>query len=80
MKTPFVAAVTLVAHNLKPEIGSEVLKKTGETLQKYIDSGSWREVKLVLRFLGFESAAELLASGALGRVGFAAPVDLLGFS
>lgn len=52
MKTPFVAAVTLVAHNLKPEIGSEVLKKTGETLQKYIDSGSWREVKLVLRFLG----------------------------
>ncbi|KAJ5552886.1 hypothetical protein N7494_002264 [Penicillium frequentans] len=42
MKIPFVAATTLVAYNLKAELGAE----------KHIDSGSWREVKLVLRFLG----------------------------
>lgn len=52
MKIPFVAATTLVTHNLKPELGSEIIKRTGNTLQKYIDSGSWREVKLLLRFLG----------------------------
>lgn len=52
MKIPFVAATTLVAYNLKAELGAEVLKKAGEILQKHIDSGSWREVKLVLRFLG----------------------------
>jgi nuclear cap-binding protein subunit 1 len=52
MKIPFVAATTLVAYNLKAELGAEVLQKAGEILQKHIDSGSWREVKLVLRFLG----------------------------
>ncbi|KAK5787507.1 hypothetical protein VI817_010004 [Penicillium citrinum] len=52
MKIPFVAAVTLAVHNLKPEISAEVLKKAGDLLQKYIDLGSWREVKLLIRFLG----------------------------
>lgn len=52
MKIPFVAATALVAYNIKPEVGSEVLNKASEALQKYIDSGSWREVKLLLRFLG----------------------------
>ncbi|KAJ5107568.1 hypothetical protein N7456_004243 [Penicillium angulare] len=52
MKIPFVAAITLVAYNLKAELGAEVLKKAGAALQKYIDSGSWREVKLLLRFFG----------------------------
>lgn len=52
MKIPFVAATTLVTHNIKPELSSEILKRTGNTLQKYIESGSWREVKLLLRFLG----------------------------
>lgn len=51
MKIPFVAAITLVAYNLKAELGAEVLKKAGNALQKYIDLGSWREVKLLLRFL-----------------------------
>ncbi|KAJ5279914.1 hypothetical protein N7478_005286 [Penicillium angulare] len=50
MKIPFVAAIILVAYNLKAELGAEVLKKAGAALQKYIDSGSWREVKLLLRF------------------------------
>ncbi|KAJ5719586.1 hypothetical protein N7493_007164 [Penicillium malachiteum] len=52
MKIPFVAATTLVAYNLKAELGADLLKKAGEALQKYIDLGSWREVKLLLRFLG----------------------------
>lgn len=52
MKIPFVAATTLATHNLKPDLGAEVIKRAGNTLQKYIDSGSWREVKLLLRFLG----------------------------
>ena len=52
MKIPFVAAVTLAIHNLKPEISAEVLKKAADLLQKYIDLGSWREVKLLIRFLG----------------------------
>jgi nuclear cap-binding protein subunit 1 len=52
MKIPFVAAASLAAYNLKPELGSEMLTKAGNALQKYIDSGSWREVKLLIRFLG----------------------------
>ncbi|KAJ5570344.1 uncharacterized protein N7459_009774 [Penicillium hispanicum] len=52
MKIPFVAVTTLVAHNLKPELGSEMLNKTTQALQNYIDSGSWRSVKLLLRFMG----------------------------
>ncbi|CAI7583248.1 unnamed protein product [Penicillium pancosmium] len=52
MKIPFVAAVTLATHNLKPELSAEVLKKASNLLQKHIDSGSWREVKLLIRFLG----------------------------
>ncbi|KAJ5902477.1 hypothetical protein N7495_003005 [Penicillium taxi] len=52
MKIPFVAATALVAYNLKTELGAELLQKTGESLQKYVDQGAWREVKLLLRFLG----------------------------
>ncbi|KAJ5302064.1 hypothetical protein PENANT_c008G07849 [Penicillium antarcticum] len=52
MKTPFIAGTVLVAHSLKPELGSEVLSKAGEALQKYINTGAWREVKLLVRFLG----------------------------
>ncbi|KXG51166.1 MIF4-like, type 1/2/3 [Penicillium griseofulvum] len=52
MKIPFIAGTVLVAHSLKPELGSEVLSKAAEALQKYIDMGAWREVKLLIRFLG----------------------------
>lgn len=51
MKIPFVAATALVAYNFKSELGTELLNKAGEALQKYINSGSWREVKLLLRLL-----------------------------
>ncbi|KGO64660.1 MIF4-like, type 1/2/3 [Penicillium italicum] len=52
MKIPFIAGTVLVAHSLKPELGSEVLTKAAEALQKYLDIGAWREVKLLIRFLG----------------------------
>lgn len=52
MKIPFVAAAALAAQNLKPELGAEMLSKASIALQRYIDSGSWRETKLLLRFLG----------------------------
>jgi nuclear cap-binding protein subunit 1 len=37
---------------LKPELTTDVLAKVGEGLQKQLDRGAWREVKLYLRFLG----------------------------
>ncbi|KAL4898474.1 MIF4G like-domain-containing protein [Aspergillus ambiguus] len=52
LKIPFVAATVLVANALKSEVVTDVLQKFGESLQTYIDSGSWREVKLLIRFLG----------------------------
>jgi nuclear cap-binding protein subunit 1 len=52
MKMPFVAATALFVYNNKPELGTELLNKAATALQKYIDSGSWREVKLLVRFLG----------------------------
>lgn len=52
MKIPFVAATALAAHNLKPELMSEMLNKVTEILRRNINSGSWRAVKLLLRFLG----------------------------
>ncbi|KAF9892187.1 hypothetical protein FE257_002593 [Aspergillus nanangensis] len=52
LKIPFVAATVLVTNSLKPELVSEVLKTTGESLQNHINAGAWREAKLILRFLG----------------------------
>lgn len=52
MKIPFVAATALFAYKSKPELGTELINKAATTLQKNIDSGSWREVKLLVRFLG----------------------------
>lgn len=52
MKIPFVAATVLVAHSLKPELGSTVVEKAGHIAQKYLEQGAWREVKLLLRFMG----------------------------
>ena len=52
MKIPFIAATALFTYNNKPELGTELLNKAAAALQKYIDSGSWREVKLLVRFLG----------------------------
>lgn len=52
MKIPFIAGTVLVAHSLKPELGSEIITKAAGALQRYIDIGAWREVKLLIRFLG----------------------------
>lgn len=51
-KIPFVAATVLVANSQKSEVAVEVLKKAGEAAQNYLNLGAWREVKLILRFLG----------------------------
>lgn len=51
-KIPFLAAVVLVVNTQKPELAAEALKKAAEALQGYLDVGAWREVKLILRFLG----------------------------
>ncbi|KAJ5884152.1 uncharacterized protein N7473_011038 [Penicillium subrubescens] len=47
-----ISLTSLFAYNNKPELGTELLNKAASALQKYIDSGSWREVKLLVRFLG----------------------------
>ncbi|KAH1489286.1 hypothetical protein LV164_007308 [Aspergillus fumigatus] len=52
LKIPFIAATVLVANNYKSELVEDVLKRARESLQQYIDVGAWREVKLLLRFLG----------------------------
>ncbi len=51
-KIPFAAAIILVANPQKQEITHEILKRAGDATQKYLEDGAWREVKLVLRFLG----------------------------
>lgn len=51
LKIPFIAAIVLQTNAQKPEFTEEVLKKVGDALQKYINNGDWREVKLLLRFL-----------------------------
>lgn len=52
LKIPFIAATVLVANDYKSELVEDVLKRARESLQQYIDVGAWREVKLLLRFLG----------------------------
>lgn len=51
LKIPFIAAIVLQTNTQKPEFTEEVLKKVGDALQRFINEGSWREVKLMLRFL-----------------------------
>ena len=51
-KIPFVAAIVLVANPQKPQITEEILTKAGTVIQEHLEAGAWREVKLVLRFLG----------------------------
>lgn len=51
-KIPFAAAIVLVANPQKQEITQDILQRAGAAMQKYLEEGAWREVKLVLRFLG----------------------------
>ncbi|KAB8213110.1 MIF4G like-domain-containing protein [Aspergillus novoparasiticus] len=52
LKIPFIAATVLSANLYRSELVSDVLTKASEYLQHYINNGAWREVKLLLRFLG----------------------------
>ena len=51
-KIPFVAAVVLTTNSQKPEVTQEILKRVGIAAQSHLEVGNWRELKLVLRFLG----------------------------
>jgi nuclear cap-binding protein subunit 1 len=52
LKIPFLASIVLFANAQKPELVTDVLTKVSEALQRQLDLGAWREVKLYLRFLG----------------------------
>jgi nuclear cap-binding protein subunit 1 len=51
LKTPFVAAVVLVANAHKSEIAEVVLTRAAQATETSIAKGEWREVKLYLKFL-----------------------------
>lgn len=51
LKTPFVAAVILVANTRKPELIDEVLDRLVKDMQDKIGRGEWRDVKLHLKLL-----------------------------
>lgn len=51
LKTPFVAAVVLVANSLKPEIVTDLLARIAPLTEEKIKEGEWRDVKLYLKFL-----------------------------
>lgn len=51
-KIPFVAAVVLVVNTLKSEITTEVLARAATRMNEGIKRGEWREVKLLMKFLG----------------------------
>ena len=52
LRIPFIAAIILITNTLKPEFTLEILNKVSDALQKHINAGSWREVKLYMRLLG----------------------------
>ncbi|KAL3495672.1 MIF4G like-domain-containing protein [Aspergillus germanicus] len=52
MKIPFIASTVLTANTIKSELVADVLKRTAERLHHNVNAGAWREVKLLLRFLG----------------------------
>lgn len=52
LKIPFVAAVIVVINPQKSELVAEILQKASGAIRQHLELGFWREVKLVLRFLG----------------------------
>ncbi|KAL2816383.1 MIF4G like-domain-containing protein [Aspergillus cavernicola] len=52
LKIPFIATIVLVANTIKSELVADVLKRFAERFQSHVNAGAWREVKLLLRFLG----------------------------
>jgi len=51
LKTPFVAAVVLLANATRSEIAADVLGRVAPRLQVAVERGEWRDVKLYLKFL-----------------------------
>ncbi|KAG9776893.1 hypothetical protein KCU88_g4697, partial [Aureobasidium melanogenum] len=51
LKIPFIAAIVLHSNAQKPDLTTDVLARIGAALQRRLDLGEWREVKLYLRFL-----------------------------
>lgn len=52
LKTPFVAAVVLVANAARPEVVDMLLTKLAALVEDKIAKGEWRDVKLYLKLLG----------------------------
>lgn len=51
LKTPFTAAVVLVANTNKPELIDRLLTKLAGAIEARIAEGEWRDVKLYLKLL-----------------------------
>ncbi|AEO56906.1 hypothetical protein MYCTH_2302387 [Thermothelomyces thermophilus ATCC 42464] len=51
LKTPFVAAVVLLANATRPEVVDMLLAKLARLVEEKIGLGEWREVKLYLKLL-----------------------------
>ncbi|KHJ31202.1 putative cap binding protein [Erysiphe necator] len=51
-KIPFIAAVIMYADTIQRELVTEVLDKSVTKLNDSIQKGDWREVKLLMKFLG----------------------------
>ena len=51
-KIPFVAAVVLQVNVLRSGMCEEVLRRAGERVNAAVAKGEWREVKLLMKFLG----------------------------
>ncbi|KAF2653733.1 cap binding protein [Lophiostoma macrostomum CBS 122681] len=51
LKIPFVAAVAFYGNDVNPEIMTEALTRVITRTQQALDSGNWKELKLLLRFL-----------------------------
>ncbi|KAK4973197.1 hypothetical protein LTR28_011858 [Elasticomyces elasticus] len=49
-KIPFVAACVLHANTQNSEITTEILARAGAKAQGFLETGGWKEVKLLLRF------------------------------
>jgi nuclear cap-binding protein subunit 1 len=51
LKTPFTAAVVLLANATRPEVVDMLLSKLVKGIEAKIEAGEWRDVKLYLKLL-----------------------------
>jgi nuclear cap-binding protein subunit 1 len=50
-KIPHIAATILYANDINGDVAKEMLTRVSSRAQEAVDSGCWREFKLLLRFL-----------------------------